>query len=677
MLEDLLTQLLETMRVDLAFAKLQGVKEYRVLVENPELPDEVSGLDSFFDSLIESITRSAPSLRENYFIVNDSKLTPGYGDLHPDPYRFLAVEVSHKDTFYGWLGLASFNVDKIFRRSELRLLASIAEQLGVVIDNTNITNELVRVNEDLKQEIEERKLAEVALLESKRSFRDLLENSYDIIQSVAPDGSFIFVNRAWVETFGYTEEEVPNLDVVNLIHPECLPDFQDLFSRMIAGESVQDIQITFVAKDGKPILVEGSTNPRYADGKVIAVQGYFRDITDHKRMQEEKKALEAQLIQAQKLEAVGTLAGGIAHDFNNLLQIIQGYAEVLLMGKKENEPSYCNLQQIFGAARRAAELTRQLLTFSRKVESKKRPTNLNQQIKQLGELLTSTIPKMIEIEVHLAEDLKIVHADPVQMEQVLINLAVNARDAMPAGGKLVIEAKNVFLDEEYSKSNPGVRPGDYVRLTVSDTGQGMDAETLEHMFEPFFTTKDPDKGTGLGLSMVFGIIRNHDGHITCYSKPGEGTTFEIYWPTQESIKEFSEEEMVDTPRAGTETILLVDDEEPILALGEQTLSKLGYQVITATDGESALEIYREQKEQIDLIILDLMMPGMGGMRCLEKILEIDPHAKVVISTGYSFASSPEQNIERSPRGYLSKPFDIRDMLKVVREVLDERSDGVS
>jgi PAS domain S-box-containing protein len=559
----------------------------------------------------------------------------------------------------------------------LRLLASIAEQLGVVIDNTNITNELVRVNEDLKQEIEERKQAEVALLESKSSFRDLLENSYDIIQSVAPDGSFIFVNRAWVETFGYTEEEVPSLDVVDLVRPEFLPDFQDMFSRMITGESVQDIEITLVAKDGKQILVEGSTTPRYADGKVIAVQGYFRDITDHKRMQEEKKALEAQLIQAQKLEAVGTLAGGLAHDFNNLLQVIQGYAEVLLMGKKESEPGYCNLQQIFGAARRAAELTRRLLTFSRKVESKKRPTELNQEIKQLGEFLTSTIPKMIEIDVRLAEDLQIVYADPVQMEQVLINLAVNARDAMPAGGKLVIEAKNVSLDEEYSKSNPGVRPGDYVRLTVSDTGHGMDAETLEHIFEPFFTTKDPDKGTGLGLSMVFGIIRNHDGHITCYSKPGEGTTFEVYWPTRESIEECSEEEMVDTPRAGTETILLVDDEEPILALGEQTLSKLGYQVITATDGESALEIYRQQKEQIDLIILDLMMPGMGGMRCLEKILVLDPHAKVVISTGYSFASSPEQNIERSPRGYLNKPFDIRDMIKVVREVLDERSDGVS
>jgi PAS domain S-box-containing protein len=358
----------------------------------------------------------------------------------------------------------------------LRLLASIAEQLGVVIDNTNITNELVRVNEDLKQEIEERKQAEVALLESKSSFRDLLENSYDIIQSVAPDGSFIFVNRAWVETFGYTEEEVPSLDVVDLVRPEFLPDFQDMFSRMITGESVQDIEITLVAKDGKQILVEGSTTPRYADGKVIAVQGYFRDITDHKRMQEEKKALEAQLIQAQKLEAVGTLAGGLAHDFNNLLQVIQGYAEVLLMGKKESEPGYCNLQQIFGAARRAAELTRRLLTFSRKVESKKRPTELNQEIKQLGEFLTSTIPKMIEIEVRLAEDLQIVYADPVQMEQVLINLAVNARDAMPAGGKLVIEAKNVSLDEEYSKSNPGVRPGAYVRLTVSDTGHGMDAE---------------------------------------------------------------------------------------------------------------------------------------------------------------------------------------------------------
>ncbi len=671
MLEDLLAQLLETMRVDLAFARLQGPKVYKVLVESSELSDKTSGLASFFESLIDAIPRSAPSLKENYFIVNDSRLTPGYGDLHPEPYRFLAVAVSHQDTFYGWLGLASFNLNPVFRRSELRLLASIAEQLGVVIDNTNVTKELVRVNEELKQEVAEREQAEVALLESKGRFQDLLENSYDIIQSVTPDGSFIFVNRAWVETLGYTDEEVPSLDFFNLIHPEFLPDFQKMFSRMVNGVSVADIQTTFVAKDGKPILVKGNARPREADGNVIAVQCYFRDITDQRRMEEEKKALEAQLVQAQKLEAVGTLAGGISHDFSNLLQIIQGYAEMLLMGRKETEPGYCSLQQIFGAARRGAELTRQLLTFSRKVESKKRPLNLNQEIKQLTQLLTRTLPKMIEIEVHLAEDLTYVYADSVQVEQVLMNLAVNAKDAMPEGGKLVIETKDVSLDEEDCKSNPGVRPGDYIRLTVSDAGHGMDEETLAHIFEPFFTTKDAGKGTGLGLSMVFGIIKNHDGHITCSSKPGQGTNFEVYWPTRESIEDRSEEEIVDTPQVGTETILLVDDEEPILALGEQNLSKLGYQVITATDGESALELYRQEKEQIDLIILDLMMPGMGGMKCLQKILEFDPDAKVVISTGYFFTNGPEQEIERSPRGYLNKPFDIRDMLKVVREVLDE------
>jgi PAS domain S-box-containing protein len=671
MLQDLLRQLLKTMRVDLAFAKLQGLDDYQVLVSSPELSAEISGLESFHQSLIDSIPRSAPSLKENYFIVNNSKLNPGYGDLHPEPYRFLAVEVEHKDTSYGWLGLVSFNLNHIFRRSELRLLESIAEQLGVVMDNTNITNELVRLNEELTHEVEERKQAEIALLDSKGRFKDLLENANDIIQSVAPDGRLIFANRAWIETFGYNHEEISSVNFFNLIAPEFLPGFQQVFARVISGEAVSDTQTTIVAKDGKLVLVEGNLAPHYADAKVVAVQGYFRDITAQKRTEEEKKALEAQLIQAQKMEAVGTLAGGLSHDFNNLLQVIQGYTELLLMGKKENDPGYSSLQTIFAAAGRGSELTRQLLTFSREVESKKQPLDLNREIPQLGSLLSRTIPKMIEIEIRLAEDLKIVHADPVQVEQVLMNLAINAKDAMPAGGRLVIEGLNVFLDEEYGKSNPGVRPGEYVLLTFTDTGQGMDEKTLERIFEPFFSTKDPGSGTGLGLSMVLGIIKNHDGHIRCHSKPGEGTVFEVYWPVRESEGECAAEEREEPPQVGIETILLVDDEEAIRVLGEQALSKHGYHVLTTADGESALELYRQRQEQIDLIIMDLLMPGMGGMRSLEKILEVDPHAKVVISSGYIFERHPKRGIEKGARGYLNKPFDIKKMLKVVREVLDE------
>ncbi|NNL42261.1 MAG: response regulator, partial [Desulfobacterales bacterium] len=321
----------------------------------------------------------------------------------------------------------------------------------------------------------------------------------------------------------------------------------------------------------------------------------------------------------------------------------------------------------------ASELTLQLLTFSRKVESKLRPVNLNHQVEHIHKLLKRTIPKMIDIELHLEEKLKIINADPAQIEQVLMNLAVNARDAIHEEGKLIIETENVTLDEEYCKTHLGTRPGEHVLLIVSDTGAGMDRETADHIFEPFFTTKGMGKGTGLGLSMVYGIINSHGGYISCYSEPGEGTTFKIYLPVidAEIKEEILEQKEEIIPAGGSEAIILVDDEEFILELGEEILSKFGYRVYTAPDAESALKIYQEMKNSISLIILDLIMPGMGGRRCLEELMKMNPSLKVIIASGFSVNGPAKEILQSGAKGFIDKPYDVKQMLNMVREVLDK------
>jgi two-component system cell cycle sensor histidine kinase/response regulator CckA len=381
--------------------------------------------------------------------------------------------------------------------------------------------------------------------------------------------------------------------------------------------------------------------------------------------------LERQLLQAQKMEAVGTLAGGIAHDFNNLLQVVLGYSELILMGEGLDTRLKDDLNRINQAARNGADLVHRLLTFSRKTEIKPRPLNLNHQIDQVRKLLYRTVSKMIEIELVLDSHLAAINADPTQVEQILMNLAVNARDAMPDGGKLVIETENVVLDEDYCKTHLETAPGHYVLLTVSDSGQGMDRETLEHIFEPFYTTKRPGEGTGLGLAMVYGIVKQHQGYVTCYSEPGRGTTFKIYFPALVSGSQSEEALVKPVPRGGSETILLVDDEALIRDLGGRILTRAGYRVLTAVNGRDALEVYTTGRQDISLVILDLIMPEMGGKQCLEEILKIDTQERVLIASGYSVTGSSNEALAVGAKGFVNKPYDMRELLTTVREVLDE------
>ncbi len=386
----------------------------------------------------------------------------------------------------------------------------------------------------------------------------------------------------------------------------------------------------------------------------------------------EKKQLEAQLLHAQKMEAVGTLAGGVAHDFNNILQAITGYTELLLIKQEQEDPGYQDLQAIKESALRASNLVKQLLVFSRKMESKYEAIQLNEIILEIAKMLERTIPRMIKIEMVLENRLALINADVTQLEQVLMNLGVNARDAMPDGGTITIKTRNAVLDDTFCKTHVGAKPGEYVRLVVSDTGHGMDKEILNHIFEPFFTTKQRDKGTGLGLATLYGIIKSHGGFIYCYSEPRQGTTFDLYFPvlkTEARPAAPQEAEIRNLPR-GQETILLVDDEEIILDLGQKILESHGYTTLMATSGEDALKIYEAQRNHIDLVVLDVSMPGMGGYKCLEGLIKINPKVKTIISSGYSATGKVKAALQTGASGFIGKPYMIAEVLHKIRETLD-------
>ena len=424
------------------------------------------------------------------------------------------------------------------------------------------------------------------------------------------------------------------------------------------------------------VIGVGNKETEYNDADVyqvsLLVQGMWR-LIERKREEAEREKLQAQLTQSQKMEAIGTLAGGISHDFNNLLQVINGYIQLLLMDRDRNDREYSKLKSIQKAGERAAHLVQQLLFFSRKAETKHLPIDLNHEVEQVRQILERTIPKMIDIDVHVDSGLWIINGDNVQMEQILLNLAKNAADAMPDGGKLTIGTKNIRLEEPYEKTHRGVCPGYYVLLTISDTGHGMDKETVEHIFEPFYTTKDIGKGTGLGLASVYGIVKSHRGHIMCYSEIGMGTTFKIYLPAieQTDINEPKDTE-IKPPRGGNETILLVDDEESIRDFAAQLLMTFGYAVKTASTGEEALDIYANQGSKIHLVVMDLGMPGIGGHKSLQKLLQLDPRVKVLIASGYSINGQVKKSMDAGAAGYLSKPYQLKDLLNKVREVLDDK-----
>ena len=541
-------------------------------------------------------------------------------------------------------------------------------------DKVQLTSELTELRQkvvELQKAANEGPQTAEKLMRSEENHRRLFEQNIDGIVVVV-DGRIVRVNQALCDLYGQPAEELAGKSPLEMIHPDHRKTAEQRMKMLLRSES---LPTSFLYKalrsNGSELWVEVRSRAFTWEGKA-AFQSIVRDVTERKQAEDDKHQLELQLRHSQKMEAVGTLAGGVAHDFNNLLQAVQGYAELLIIGKKEDDAELNALQAILRAAQKGSELTQQLLTFSRKVESKKQPVILNHTVNNTKSLLIRTIPKMIEIELDLANNLNTVNADPVQIELSLMNLAVNARDAMPEGGKLIIKTENVFLDANFCRTHLGLRPGDYVLLSVADNGSGIEKEILDHIFEPFFTSKEVGKGTGLGLAMIYGIVQNHQGHITCDSEPGEGTVFKLYLPcTKQKTTAPETKEDEGFLQGGRETILLVDDEESILDLGKQLLVNFGYKVLTAADGESALQQFREGSEQIDLVILDLIMPGMGGRKCLEGLIKKDPNVKVLIASGYTFNGTIKETVEAGAGGFINKPYDLHQMLKEIRGVLDK------
>lgn len=518
------------------------------------------------------------------------------------------------------------------------------------------------------------KLREKARLElhaSEDRYRKTFETTpYSITISRQDDGRLLQVNEAFTRLSGYSQEEAVGRTVYDLdLIPR--PGERERFVRIMQEQGeVENFEIQYRTKDGRILDTLLSARPLVYDGQECLV-AVVLDITERKHAEEETRHLEQQLRHSQKMEAVGTLAGGIAHDFNNLLLAVQGYADLLLLKRKEGDPGWVELKEIARAAQRASELTQQLLTFSRKVESKLKPLDLNHEIEQVHKLLQRTIPKMIDIELDLQDNLHTIYADAAQIEQAMMNLGLNARDAMPQGGTLRVETQNVRLTSENPCVSSDVGPGDYVRLSFMDTGCGMSEETLDHIFEPFYTTKETGKGTGLGLAMVYGIVKNHHGAIQCESSPGKGTTFDIYFPVMEKhVLQPGDMESMDRLIGGNEGILVVDDEKSIQALVERLLTLAGYRVKTARSGEEALELYKENPEAFDLVVLDLIMPGMGGARCMEELLRVDPDVRILLTSGYFKEDEPISDLRRKAKGFLPKPYDTKQILRTVRSVLD-------
>ena len=385
-----------------------------------------------------------------------------------------------------------------------------------------------------------------------------------------------------------------------------------------------------------------------------------------------QRELEAQLFQAQKMEALATLSGGIAHDFNNILHVILGHTELLLLQKQNDQTVSDSLEEIRGMVLKGRDLAQQLLAFGRKVPVKFTAVDLNNVIQDVSRLLKRTIPKMVEIDLRLGDDLMPVAADAGQCEQLIMNLCINALDAIADGGRITITANN-FRVEEDDKITPALSPGDYVRLTVADTGRGMAPDILGKIYEPFFTTKDKGKGTGLGLAIVYGIAKNHDAVIDCRSQVGEGTCFFIYFPVSspEAVQEsISTTEDPGQDFEGNELILLIEDEEDIVNMGRQVLEEHGYRVITASNGEQGIAQFMQNRNRIDLILLDISMPGIGGIKCMQQILFNDPDAKIALISGYTSNGRFKEAIRSGARAFLSKPYSRNELLRTVRNVLD-------
>ena len=508
--------------------------------------------------------------------------------------------------------------------------------------------------------------AENSLRASEARYRAIIETSQEGICTVDADRKITYANERLASMLGYSREELVGQSLDQLIDPSLLEQ-----SRQATEGRKQGVKDSILRrKDGSPLYAIVAASPMYDEhGHYTGALGMVVDITGRKQAEQERSRLEQQLQQAQKLDSIGRLAGGVAHDFNNLLTVINGYADLIMREMKEEDPIRANVAEMRRAGERGAELTRRLLSFSREQLIDPKQVDLNRLVADSANLLRRLVGEDVELVIVPCGSLGWVNVDASQMSQVLLNLAVNARYAMPDGGKLTIETSNTELGATDAEKHPGAPPGHYVLLAVTDTGMGMDEETQQHVFEPFYTTRDVGEGTGLGLSIVYGIVKQNGGSIEVNTKPGQGTTFKIYLPRIEKTAA-SEQIVLAAPALhGSGTILLVEDEEEVRNLAAKVLSDYGYQVLRGSHGQEALSLAERHPEPIDLLLTDVIMPGMTGRELAEQLQSLRPGIKVLYMSGYSGNVIARRGALDPGVAYLAKPFTESALAGKVREVL--------
>ncbi len=516
------------------------------------------------------------------------------------------------------------------------------------------------------RDVSERKHAERALRESEARYRDLFDNASDLVCATDREGRFLYVNRAWHEGIGYSDPELAALRFGDLVHPESAARYAEVLARALAGETLTHVELTLVPRSDVPIVVEGNLScARQADGSVM-LRGIYRDVTERKRVDE-------QLRRAERMQAAGRLAGGMAHEVNNMMTGVIGFAEFLLRGLAPEDPRRSEVQEIIRAGSRAADVTRQLLAFTRQQLMHPEVLAINDVVRGMEKMLRHSLGENHELELRLDGALREIRADRGQLEQVLINLILNARDALSARGRVTIATGSAELDESYAGSHGdvGIPAGAYILLSVSDTGCGMDLGVQAKIFEPFFTTKPVGQGTGLGLSTVYGIVKQSGGFIWCYSEPGLGSTFKVYLPALRAAAAVPQPAAGPAaPRGGSETVLVVEDEDVVRAMACRGLREHGYTVLEARNGAEAIAIVEGDPASIDLVVSDVVMPEVGGRELAARLALLDPALPVLYMSGYTGEDVVQRGLMDAGAPFQPKPFTPDGLARAVRELLD-------
>ncbi len=541
-----------------------------------------------------------------------------------------------------------------FDKNHLALMESLAGSAAIAIENA-------RLYEKARQEISIRKQTEAALRESENKYRTVLEANPDSVIVCDMERKVTYLNPTFTKVFGWTLEECLGKKMDMFVPEENWPETIEMIEKVLAGENLSGIETFRYTKAGDivPVSISGAIYHDH-DGNPVGSVVNLRNIY-------EQKKLEAQIQQVQKMEAIGTLAGGIAHDYNNLLMGILGNASLMTFDLDPNHPHYEKLQNIEKYVQSGADLTKQLLGFAKGGKYEVKSIDANDVVRQSSEMFSRT-KKEIRIHQNFQKNIWPVEADPNQVEQVLLNLYVNAGQAMPGGGELYLQTENVTLDDSYTQ-HFSVQAGDYVKISIADTGIGMDEKTIKRIFDPFFTTKDMGRGTGLGLASAYGIIKNHGGIINADSIINKGTTFNVFLPASDKnivkTKPLNQKTL-----KGVGTVLLVDDEEMIIDVGSQILENLGYSVLSARSGTDAIEVYRVHQDEIILVILDMIMPDLGGGETYDRLRKINPEIKILLSSGYSIDGRASEIMDRGCNGFIQKPFNIKQLSRKIRDVID-------